>query len=128
MNISGSVLNDAALDATSPDRVLQTVLTALRQGSLVEVIDQFNDQFTFTDHALDLEFKDKGRLREFLADLREHFPDSERKVSIIFSSADCVIFEWALTATYTEAFLGGRLWKAPICARGVSVVQIEDGK
>ena len=121
-----SVLDNASVDPTSRERVLQTALTALRQGNFVEVVDQFNDQFTFTDHALDLEFKDKGRLREFLANLREHFPDSERKVNTIFSGEDCVIFEWTLTATYTEAFLGGRLWKAPICARGVSVVQIED--
>src|ERR1700752_4668593 len=98
MKISGSVLNDAALDATSPDRVLQTVLTALRQGSLVEVIDQFNDQFTFTHHALDLEFKYKGRLREFLVKIREHFPDSERRATTIFSSEDCVTSEWILTA------------------------------
>jgi hypothetical protein len=65
----------------------------VRQGNFVEVVDQFNDQFTFTDHALDLEFKDKGRLREFLAKIREHFPDSERKANTIFSSEDCVIAE-----------------------------------
>jgi hypothetical protein len=27
---------------------------------------KFNDQFTFTDHALGLEFKDKGRLDRIL--------------------------------------------------------------
>ena len=123
-----TVLENASVDATSPYRVLQTALTALSQGNFVEVVDQFNDQFTFNDHALDLEFRDKGRLREFLAKIREHFPDSERKVNTIFSSEDCVISEWTLTATHTEPFLGGRLWKAPICVRGVSVVQIEHGK
>jgi steroid delta-isomerase-like uncharacterized protein len=113
---------------TSPDRLLRTALTALRQGNFFEVVDQFNEQFTFTDHALDLEFKDKGRLREFLAKIREHFPDSERKANTIFSSKHCVICEWTLTATHTEPFLGGRLRKAPICVPGVSVVRIEHGK
>ena len=128
MKTPDTVLDNASVDATSPDRVLQTALTALRQGNFVEVVDQFNDQFTFTDHALDLEFKDKGRLREFLAKIREHFPDSERKATTIFGSEDCVTSEWTLTATHTEPFLGGRLRKEPICVRGVSVVQIEDGE
>jgi len=120
--------SNASVDATSPDRVLQTALTALRQGNFVEVLDQFNDQFTFTDHALDLEFKDKGRLCEFLAKMREHFPDSERRTTTIFSSEDCVTSEWILTATHTEPFLNGSLRKVPVCVRGVSVVQIEHGK
>ena len=128
MKTPDTVLDNASVDATSPDRVLQTALTALRQGNFVEVVDQFNDQFTFTDHALDLEFKDKGRLREFLAKIREHFPDSERKATTIFGSEDCVTSEWTLTATQAEPFLGGRLRKVPICVQGISIVQIENGK
>ena len=128
MKTPGTVLDNASAHATSPDRVLQTALTAMSQGNFVKVVDQFNDQFTFTDHALDLEFKDKGRLREFLAKMCEHFPDSERKFNTIFSSEDRVITEWTLTATYSEPVPGGRLWKVPICVRGVSVMQIEHGK
>jgi steroid delta-isomerase-like uncharacterized protein len=128
MKTPGTVLDNASVDATSPDRVLQTALTALRQGNFVKFVDQFNDQFTFTDHALDLEFKDKGRVHEFLAKIREHFPDSERKATTIFSNEDCVTSEWTLTATHAEPFLGGSLRKEPICVRGVSVVRIEQGK
>ena len=91
-------------------------------------MDQFSDRFTFTDHALGLEFKDKGRLTEFLAKTRELFPDSERKANTILSSGDHVISEWTLTATQAEPFLGGRLRKVPICVQGISVVQIKDGK
>jgi hypothetical protein len=36
--------------------------------------------------------------------------------------------EWTITASQTELFLDGRLQKVPICARGVSVVQIRNGK
>jgi len=66
MNTQSTVLDNASVEAPSPDRVLQTALAAWRQGNVVELVDQFNDQFTFKDHALELEFKDKKRLTEFL--------------------------------------------------------------
>src|SRR6266567_6878573 len=111
MNTHNTVLDTASVEVTTPDRILQTALAAWRKGNLAEVVDQFNDQFTFTDHALGLEFKDKGRLTEFLAKIRERFPDSERKDNTLFSSGDRVISEWTLTATQTEPSLGGRLRK-----------------
>jgi steroid delta-isomerase-like uncharacterized protein len=128
MNTHSTVLNDASAEPTTPDWILQTALAAWRQGNFVAAANQFNDQFTFTDHALGLEFKDKGRLTEFLAKTRELFPDSERKANTMFSSGDHVINEWTLTATQAEPFLDGRLPKVPICLQGVAVVQIENGK
>jgi steroid delta-isomerase-like uncharacterized protein len=128
MKTHNIVLDNASVEATTPDRILQTALAAWRQRNFVEVVDQFNDQFTFTDHALGLEFKDKGRLTEFLAKIGERFPDSERRDNTIFSGGDRVISEWTLTATKTEPFLGGRLRKVPICVQGISVVQIKNGK
>jgi steroid delta-isomerase-like uncharacterized protein len=128
MNTHSSVLDNASAEATTPDRILQIASAAWRQGNFVEVVDQFNDQFTFTDHALGLEFKDKGRLTEFFAKTRELFPDSDRRDNIIFNSGDRVISEWTLTARKTEPFLGGLLRKVPICVQGMSVVQIKNGK
>jgi steroid delta-isomerase-like uncharacterized protein len=128
MNANSTVLNNASVEATPPHGILQIALAAWRQGNLVEVVDQFNDQFIFTDHGLGLEFKDKKHLTEFLAKIRERFPDSERKVNTIFNSADRVISEWTLRATQIEPFLGGRVRKVPICVRGISVLQIENGK
>ena len=123
-----TVLDHDPAEAATSDRILQTALAAWRQGNFVEVADQFNDQFTFTDHALGLEFKDKGRLTEFFAKIRERFPDSERRDNTSFSIGDDIISEWTLTATHTEPFLGGRLAKVPIRVRGISVVQIKNGK
>jgi steroid delta-isomerase-like uncharacterized protein len=120
--------HNASVEATTPDQILQTALAAWRQGNFVEVVDQFNDQFTFTDQALGLVFKDKGRLTEFLAKLYGLFPDSARRDNTLFSGGDRVITEWTLTATQTEPFLDGRLRKVPISARGISVVQIKNGK
>ena len=128
MNTHNAVLNNASAEATTPDRILQTVLAAWKQGDIFEVTDQFNEEFVFTDHALGLEFKDKGRLTEFLAKIRERFPDSERKVNTIFSSGNRVISEWTLTATHTGPFLGGTLRKVPGCVRGILVVQVTNGK
>src|SRR4029077_19519539 len=128
MNTHSTVLDNASVEATTPDRILQTALAAWRQGNFVEVVDQFDEQFTFTDHALGLQFKDKGRLTEFLAKIGERFPDSKRRDNTIFSSGDRVISEWTLTATQTEPFLGGHLRKVQICVQGISVVQIKNGK
>jgi hypothetical protein len=61
MNTHSTVLDNASDEASTPDQILQTALAAWRQGNFVAATDQFNDQFTFTDHALRLEFKDKGR-------------------------------------------------------------------
>src|SRR6266403_405040 len=128
MYTHSTVLEKAPVEATTSDRILQIALAAWRQGNFVEVADQFNDQFTFIDHALGLEFKDKRRLTEFLAKISERFPDSERRDDTFFSSGDDVISEWTLTATHAEPFLGGRPGKVPICVRGISVVQIKNGK
>jgi steroid delta-isomerase-like uncharacterized protein len=113
---------------TTPDRILQIALAAWRQGNFVAAANQFNEQFKFTDHALGLEFKDKGRLTEFLAKTRELFPDSERKANTIFSSRDRVISEWTLAATKTEPFWGRLVRKVEICVQGISVVEIKNGK
>jgi steroid delta-isomerase-like uncharacterized protein len=128
MDTHSTELDNASVEATTPGRILQTALPAWREGNLAEVVDQFNDQFTFTDHALGLEFKDKARLTEFLAKIGERFPDSERRENTLFSGGEYVITEWTLTATQTELFLGGQLRKVPICVRGISVVQIKNGK
>src|SRR3982074_2034580 len=128
MNTQSTVIENASVEAATSDRILQAALAAWRQGNFVAAADQFNDQFTFADHALGLEFKDKGRLTEFLAKTCELFPDSERRDNTIFSSGDRVITEWTITATRTEPFLDGRLRKVPICVRGISVVQIQNEK
>src|SRR6266481_5122721 len=104
MNTQSTVLDNASAEAITSDRILQIALAAWRQGNFVKVVDQFNDQFTFTDHALGLDFKDKERLTEFLAKIRERFPDSERRDNSIFSSGDRVISEWTLTPKQTEPF------------------------
>src|SRR5260370_10274206 len=126
MNKDSTVLDNASVEATTPDPILQTALAAWRQGNFVEVVDQFNDQFTFTDHALGLEFKDKGRLTEFMAKIGERFPDTERRDNTFVSSGNDIISEWTLTATHSEPSLGGRSGKVPIFVRGISVVQLEN--
>ena len=53
MNTHNSILDSASRESVVPERILRTALAALRQGDFVEVVDQFNDQFTFIDHALE---------------------------------------------------------------------------
>jgi steroid delta-isomerase-like uncharacterized protein len=128
MNTQTTALDNSSADATTPDRILHAFLAAWRRGNVVEAADQFSDRFTFTDHALGLEFKDKERLTEFLAKAREFFPDTQRTDNTICSSEDGVISEWTLTATLSEPFLGGLMRSVPIRVQGISVVQMQNGK
>lgn len=122
-----SIKSDTAVTAVSnPEYILQSVLTALSNGKISEAVDQFRDDFTFNDHALELEFTDKGRLSEFFQKSRELFPDTAVEVLSTFESGDHVIAEWKLTATQTVSY-----WiqlQVPISLPGVSIAEIEDGR
>jgi hypothetical protein len=74
------------------------MLTSLSEGKVAEVVGAFDEDFTFTDHALGLEFKDKGRLMKFLQRSREVFPDTVIKVVSAFTSGEHATAEWELTA------------------------------
>jgi hypothetical protein len=62
------------------------VLAALNQGSISGAVDQFADDFTFTDHARGLQFSEKDRLAEFLQKSRQLFPDTVVEVVSTSSS------------------------------------------
>ena len=128
MNTQITTLNNPSADTTTSNEILHAFLAAWWHGNVGEAADQFSDRFTFTDHALGLEFKDKERLTEFLATAREFFPDTQRTDNTIFSSEDGVISEWTLTATLSEPFLGGLRRNVPIRVQGMSVVQMQNGK
>ena len=50
------------------------MLAALNEGKISDAVDHFDDRFTFTDHALDLEFTDKGSLGRILSKIAGAFP------------------------------------------------------
>src|SRR5215472_9832406 len=104
-----------ALNAVSARKpILQSVLAALNEGKISQAVDQFDDHFTFTDHALDLEFTDKGRLIEFFQKTRELFPDTVVEVDSTFQCGDHVLAEWKLTATQTVSGPGSTHFRFPI--------------
>jgi steroid delta-isomerase-like uncharacterized protein len=107
--------------------IVQTMLAALTRGDFVGVVEHFKDRFIFIDNAIELEFTDKAQLIDFLTLNRKLFPDSKRADKIICSSGDLVVTEWALTGTKREQYLGHML-QLPFHARGVSIVQVDDGK
>src|SRR6201993_3634778 len=105
------------------ERILQVTLEALKEGDFSTALDQFNDQFAFIDHALELEFSAKDRLTEFFAKRRSFFTEFERTDNIVVMGDDRIVSEWFLTAAKPESWK-----KVPICVRGASIVQIENGK
>jgi steroid delta-isomerase-like uncharacterized protein len=128
MNAQKNALFKSAVEATTPNRIMGAFLAAWRLGNVVEAADLFGDEFTFIDHALQLEFKDKERLIEFLTKTYEFLPDTTRTDGAIYHSDDWVISEWTLTATHSEPFLGGRIREVPIRLQGISVVRMKNGK
>jgi steroid delta-isomerase-like uncharacterized protein len=123
-----SIQSDTAATAFSnPKYILQSVVTALNHGKIYEAVDQFDDDFTFNDHALGLEFTDKGRLKEFFLKARELFPDTAVEVISTFESGNHVIAEWKLTATQTMSYWI-QLQVLPISLPGVSIAEIENGR
>ena len=127
MNTGSIVFEHTSQKSVSRDGILQVTLEALKQGDFITALDQFNDEFAFIDHALELEFSAKDRLIEFLAERRRRFPEFERTDNIIVSGENRIVSEWFLTATNCESFPDS--WKkVPICVRGASIVRIENGK
>jgi steroid delta-isomerase-like uncharacterized protein len=107
---------------------LKSMWTLLSEGRVADFVGEFDADFTFADHALDLQFSDKDRLTEFLQKSRELFPDSVIEVVSAFESGDTVMAEWGLTATETASFFGSTKLRLPISFSGVTIVQFRKNK
>ena len=128
--MSTTIMNSdkALIGVSAPKRILQSVLVALNEGKISEAVNQFDDHFTFIDHALDLEFTDKESLIEFFQKSRELFPDTAVEVDSTFQCGDHAVAEWRLTATQTVPYYGSTHFRISIPLRGTSIVRIEDGR
>lgn len=107
--------------------IVRSVVIALNKEQISDAVDQFADQFTFTDHALSLEFTQKERLIDFFCKSRELQPDASMKIVSIFQAEDNIAAEWELTATQEESS-GYFCRRLPICLQGVTVVQVKNGR
>ena len=70
--------------------VVLTVLERLRNGKIEDAITCFAEEFSFKDHGVDLEFKNKERLAEFFRKARELYPHSVLQTDAFFVSGDRV--------------------------------------
>lgn len=123
-----SVNADAAsIGVSTPAHILESILAALNQGKVSEVADQFDDHFTFIDHALDIGFTDKDHLIEFFHKSREFFPDGAVEVDSGFACGDHAIATWKFTATQTESY-GSRHYRFPIVVEGLTLISVKNGR
>lgn len=111
----------------TPQGILRAGLAALSEGNISGAVDHFDDDFTFVDHGLRLEFTDKGRLIKFFQKAREIFPDTVIEVASIFESGYYAIAEWKLSATQTVPY-GSISHRFPILLPGSTIVQIKHGR
>jgi steroid delta-isomerase-like uncharacterized protein len=108
------------------ERILRCVMTALNEGRISEAVNQFDDHFSFNDHALDLEFTAKERLTEFFQKSRELFADSHLEVESFSECGDHVIARWKLTATQDQNYGGFGRRRVRISLQGVSIAYFEN--
>src|SRR5260370_7207651 len=114
-------MSGIAIGVADWEEVVLTVLTHLNNGAIDDAIARFAGEFTFKDHGIGLEFKDKERLTEFFQKAQELYPDSLRRTDTIFVSGDHVITACTLQATLTEPF-SRLLPTVPISLHGTSIV------
>lgn len=126
MCISGLKVGAISTRIETPEDILRSVYAALNQNDISGAAGHFADDFTYKDNALDLEFKDKGILTEFLQKSRELFPDSATEVVSTFESGEYAIAEWKLTATQTVPF-GSISYRSQIVLSGSTIVEIRNG-
>jgi steroid delta-isomerase-like uncharacterized protein len=127
MSTSCIKMDRSLVRAVAPIDILKSVLAALNQRDISKAVNQFADDFTFHDYALDLEFTEKGRLVEFFQKSREVFPDTVVEVVATLECGDYAIAEWKLKATHAQPF-GSISYRSPILLRGSTIVQIKNGR
>jgi len=117
----------ASIRVNSAARALLSVLAALNQGKFSKAVDQFDDHFKFTDHALGLEFIDKRRLIEFFHKSRELFPDTMVETDDVCECGDHATAEWKLRSTQILSY-GPLQRRVSISLRGATIVHVENGR
>ena len=125
--ITASDSNNRSSRTKTPERVLQSRLLALNDGRTSDAVGDFDDQFIFADHALDLEFTDRANLADFFQKSRELFPDAVVDVLSIRESGDQAVAEWKLTATQSVRY-GNMPFRFRISLSGVTIACIQNGK
>src|SRR5262245_55485352 len=121
-----AALNGAMTGQRSLADNLKSMLASLSEGRITDFVTGFQSPFKFTDHALNLEFREHQQLTEFLEKARELFPDNIMEATSVFQSGDGAIAEWKLTATETIS-AGSMNLRAPILLSGVSIAQFNRG-
>ena len=119
--------NNRSSRRKTPERVLQSMLLALNEGRISDAVADFDDQFIFADHALDLEFTVRANLADFFQKSRNLFPDAVVDVLSIRESGDQAVAEWKLTATQSVRY-GNRPCRFRISLSGVTIACIQNGK
>jgi predicted ester cyclase len=114
-------------EMNGPGAILQSTLNALSDGRISEVVELFADRFTFNDHALTLELKDKLRLAEFFEKSREAFPDRTFEIGFMLECGDHAVAEWRLSMTESVQ-LGSISHRVPASLRGSTLICVKNGK
>jgi|SRR5215467_5019078 len=103
------------------DKIVMAVISHLNEGNIEDAVAMFDDQFSFKDQGIQLEFNTKDRLAAFFRKARELYPDMLLQIDTIFVSGDRALTEWTLQTTALEPFFGNSKRRV-ISPHGASVV------
>src|SRR5262244_291856 len=103
------------------EEIVLTVLMDLNNGNVDDAIAPFAEEFTFKDHGIGLEFKNKKQLTEFFNKTRELYPDATWETDKVFVSVENVIVTWTLQFALIEPFYGSLSRRLRVTVFGVSI-------
>src|SRR5215469_404968 len=121
-------MSELDIATAASDKIVLAVISHVNEGNIEDAVALFDDQFSFKDHGIRLEFEAKDRLAEFFRKARELYPDSLLQTERILVSGSNALTEWTLQATFVEPAFGNCRWRVPISLHGASVVHTENGR
>ena len=120
-------MSELGIATAASDKIVLGVISHLNEGNIEDAVALFDDQFSFKDHGIRLEFNTKDRLAEFFWKARELYPDSLLQTERTLVSGSNALTEWTLQATLVEPAFGNCRWKVRISLHGASVVRTANG-
>src|SRR4029077_14092982 len=87
-------MSEVGIATTAPEKAVLAVMSHLNKGEIDDALALFDDQFSFNDHGIGLEFNAKDRLAEFFRKARELYPDTLVQTETIFVSGQHALTEW----------------------------------
>ncbi len=114
--------------STTSAEIVRRFLLCLDKKQIERAVEYFGEDFVMRDNGLDLEFRDRSRLADFLQKRRDLFPEMHFNIENTLIDGNIVILQWSLYGFAEVGSYGQRIFKAPVKTKGVSIVECDQVK